>query len=185
MLEQRLIYLGGGRYQAASRLDLELAEKTWQRGEKCAAKITHQRSVKQNNTFHLLIQYAFDNQRGGAVFENWQSLKKYLLIKAGHFSERRFQVGELKESQAVAVGKALAQALRSRDDYVAIAYAPGAQEFIERTAKSTRFTAVMADEMGALFDKVATIICQEIIPGTEPEELVAMAKSSCKQRRAA
>jgi hypothetical protein len=39
--------------------------------------------------------------------------------------------------------------------------------------------------MKELFDKVAHLICQKIIPGTEPEELIEMAKVSCKGRREA
>jgi hypothetical protein len=186
MLDQRLIYRGGGTYQTATRLDLELAEGAFKAGEECAGKITHKRSLRQNNTFHVMIQFAHDNQRAGPVLPSWEHLKKWLLIRAGHYSERRFDVGDLTEAQAVAVGKAMAQALRSRDDYVAIAYSPRTGEFIERTAKSVRFTALMSDDMKELFDQVAIIICQEIVPGTDPEELVEMAKASCKgQRRAA
>jgi hypothetical protein len=183
MLEQRLIYRGGGTYQTATRLDLELAERTFQAGEECAAKVSHKRSIRQHNTFFAMVQFARDNQRSGPILPSVEHLRKWLLIKAGHYSERRFQIGEMRESQAVAVGKLLAQVLRSRDDWVAIAYDPRTGEFVERTAKSVRFTAVMSDEMKELFDRVAKIICREIIPGTEPEELVEMAKGSLKGHR--
>lgn len=188
MIEARLIYRGGGTYQTATRLDLELAERTFQVGEECAASVSHKRSVRQNNTFHMMIRYAHENQRKGNPLPSWEHLKKWLLIEVGHYAERRFQVGdlvgELTTRQATAVGKMLAQALRSRDDYVAIAYSPSTGDFIERTAKSVRFTAALSDEMTELFDKVAHLICQEIIPGTEPEDLVEAAKASCGRGRA-
>jgi hypothetical protein len=187
MLEQRLIYRGGGSYQTATRLDLELAERTFQAGEECAARVTHKRSVRQNNTFHVMIQYAHDNQRAGPLLPSWEHLKKWLLIKAGHYSERRFGIGDARakmtHEQIVAIGKMLAHAFRSRDDYVAIAYDPKTEEFVERTAKSVRFTAAMSDEMKELFGRVAEIICREIIPGTDPEELIEAAKASCGRGR--
>lgn len=185
MLEQRLTYRGGGTYQTASRFDLELADRTFQAGEECAARITHKRSVRQNNTFHLMIQFAHDNQRAGPVLPTWEHLKKWLLIRAGHYDERRFDVGELNEKQAVAVGKMLAQVLRSRDDYVGVAYDRNTGEIIERTAKSVRFKATLSDDMRELFEQVAIIICQEIIPGTGPADLIEMAKASCKGNRRA
>jgi len=185
VIEHRLIYRGGGTYQTASRMDLELAERTFHVGEECAGKISHKRSVKQNNTFHVMIQYAHDNQRSGPILPSWEHLKKWLLIEAGHYSERRFNLSGLNEAQAVIAGKALAQCMRSRDDYVAIAYDRHTSELVERTAKSVRFTAVMADDMRELFDRVAHIICDQIMPGMEPDRLVEEAKSSCRRRREA
>jgi hypothetical protein len=38
----------------------------------------------------------------------------------------------------------------------------------------------MSDEMTELFDKVADLICSEIVPGTDADDLVAMVKASCK-----
>lgn len=185
MLDLRLKYEGGGRFQTATRLDLELAEKTFEAGEECAGKITHKRSVRQNNTFHVMIQFAHDNQRAGPVLPSWEHLKQWLLIKAGHYTERRFEVGKLNKIQAETIGKALAHFLRSNDGYVAVAYDPSTGEFIERKAASVRFKAVMSDDMAVLFDKVADIICREIIPGTDADELVEMAKASCKGNRRA
>jgi hypothetical protein len=186
MLDQRLIYRGGGTYQTATRLDLELAERAFRKDEEVAARLTHKRSVRQNNTFHRLIQYAHENQRGGPILPSWEHLKQYLLIRAGHYSERRFTVGRLAMPQAESIGKALAHFLRANDGYVAVAYDPRTGEFVERRAASVRFRAVVSDDMAVLFDAVANIICQEIIPGADPDELVEMAKASCKsQRRAA
>jgi hypothetical protein len=183
MLEQRLIYRGGGTYQTATRLDLELAERTFQAGEECAAKITHKRSVHQNNLFHAMCHYAHDNQRAGIILPTWQALKQYLLIRADHFDERRVHVGKLTMATAEAAGKALAIGLRARDGYVGVAYDPRTGEFVERTAKSVRFTATMSDEMAVLFDKVLHVICEEIVPGADPEEFIETVKASCKSGR--
>jgi len=183
MLDQRLIYRGGGTYQTATRFDLELAERTFEHGEEVAAKVTHKRSLRQNNTFHAMCEYAHDNQRAGRVLASWRALKAWLLIEAGHHDERRFKVGQLTIKEAKAAGAALAYGLRARGDYVAVAYDPKTWEFIERTAKSVKFTATLSDDMRELFDRVVHIICTEIIPGTDPEELVEMVKSSLKSTR--
>ena len=185
MLEQRLIYLGNGRYQTASRSDLENANTTFAAGEHVVARITHKRSVRQNNTFHAMIAYAFENQRSGPNLSTAQHLKQWLLIKAGHYSERRFHLGPLLEREAKSVGMVVAQMMRSHDDYVGIAYASGTGELIERRAKSVSFKSVMSDDMRELFDRVVHIICEEIMPGVDPDALVEEAKSSGGRRRAA
>lgn len=183
MLEQRLIYRGSGTYQTATRLDLTLAEQTFEVGEEVAAKVTHRRSVRQNNLFHAICEHAHDNQRAGPVMASWRALKQWLLIRVGHCDERRIHVGDLSLKEVKAAGMALALGLRARDDYVAVAYDRRTGEFVERTAKSIRFTAAMSDDMKELFDKVVALICDEIVPGAEPEAFVEHVKSSLKGNR--
>lgn len=185
MIELRLRYEGGGRFQTMTRLDLELAAGTFDQGEECAGKITHKRSLRQNNLFHACCEHAHDNQRAGPVLPSWRHLKQWLLIRVEHCTERRTKVGNLSIAEAKAAGAALALCLRSRDDYVAVSYDPKTFEFVERTAKSVRFTATMSDEMGELFDKVVTVICTEIIPGMDPEAFVEHVKASLGHKRAA
>lgn len=166
MLDLRLRYLGGGKFQAAGRLDFELAGKELDDGEVVRAKITHQRSIKQNAFFHALIAAAWENQRGGPKLPSWEHLKGWLLIQVGHC--------EVKQFSAKAMTAEVAQHIRRTSPMVD--FTTDGESIFMKTAKSVSFKSTSADEMGPIVDAVVSLICTEIVPGVKPEQLLDMAK---------
>jgi hypothetical protein len=129
-----------------------------------------------------MCEHAFDNQRAGPELPTWRHLKDWLLIHpdVGHCQERRVKVGKLTPREAQAAGVALATALRTGEDFVGVGYDTKHGEFVVRTAKSVSFRAVTSDDMAAITDKVVGLICKEILPGTDPEDLFNATRSESK-----
>jgi len=167
MLDLRLRYQGGGRFQAATKLDFDLAEAQVEREVLLRAKISHPRSLRQNAYFHALIEAAYDNQRGGPKVADWRHLKAWLLIQIGHCEEHRFKRGALTPE--------VAKLLRQKVDTVETNVNKRTGEIVLRFAKPTRD--LSSEEMSELVDKVVALICTKIVPGMDPESILNMAKS--------
>lgn len=165
MLEIRLQYQGEGRFTTATRLDLELAERNIDHGERIAAKLTKPRSVRQNRLFHALIELAFDHQKAGPPQPSWRHLKSWLLIQAGWCT-----IAKLPPN---AISKEMAACLKAQFD--TIDFTTDGQSIFMKTAKSTKFSAANADEFSPVMDKVIDLICSKICPGMEREALMKMA----------
>jgi hypothetical protein len=174
MLDLRLRYEGGGRYQAAGRLDYDLSEGEFSSGDMVRAKVMRPRSVRSNNFFHAIIEAAYENHRGGPNLASWRHLKDWLLIQVGHCNERRTHVGNLSAREAKAAGMALATAVRMGEEFIAVAYDPKRGDFIARAAAST--AKLGTEEMSDVTDKVLALIVTEIMPGSTPEEILNEAR---------
>jgi hypothetical protein len=166
MIELRLRYQGEGRFIPASRLDYEMAEGKIERGSSVIAKITKPRSIRQNNYFHALIEYAFENQRAGPHLPTWRHLKSWLLIRADWCTVQEFDPGSMS--------KEMAAWLRRQFDTVDVT--TNGEKIFVKVARSVSFSRADADTFAPVMDKVIALICSEIVPGMKPEDLVAEAK---------
>lgn len=165
-IDLRLVHVGGGRFQAASKLDFELCCKELDNGERVRAKVTHQRSVQQNEFFHALVEAAFENQRGGPQLPSWRHLKHWLLIKAGHCDVTRFDPGSMTPAVAAWL----------RKTFDTVDFTTDGHSIFMKVARSVSFKSATADEMRHVVDSVVSIICEEIVPGCTPEQIMDMAK---------
>lgn len=176
MLDLRLRYEGQGRFQTASKTDFDLCSEELQQGALLRAQITQSRSIRQNSFFHAVCEAAYENQRSGPKLPSWRHLKAYLLVMAGHCEEVRTKLGKRQsQDEAVVMVGAIAGALRRRFDTVWTTLDPNTHEIVMRFAKST--SKLTKDEMGEVLDKVLARIVLEIVPGTDPESLLNMARS--------
>ena len=175
MLDLRLRHEGGGRFQTATRLDLDLSSQL-EHGETLRARITRKRSVQQNEFFHALIETAHENQRGGQIMPSWRHLKSHLLIAVGHCDEARIALHECSAATAAIVAKGMTAELRRRFDTVETSYDRRRHEIVMRFAKSVAFSEVSRERMAEIVDAVTAIICSDIVPGTTPEQLFDIAK---------
>jgi len=166
MLDLRLKYLGGGKFQTAGSLDFDLCGKELDEGETVRARVTHQRSVKQNAFFHALIAAAWENQRGGPQFPSWEHLKGWLLIKVGHC--------DVKQFAANAMTAEVARHIRLTNPMAD--FTTDGESIFMKTAKSVSFKSTSAEEMAPVVDAVVALICSEIVPGVTPAQLLGMAK---------
>lgn len=171
MIDLRLEYVGGGTFRCRSKLDFELCGQKLRDGEKVRAKITNQRSVKQNEFFHSLIELAWENQRAGPQLPSWRHLKSWLLIQVGHCT--------VKEFDPRVLGPSVASYLRQVFDTVDFtSETVGDREIIRmKVAKTVNFKEVSSEEMSEIVDKVVAIICTDIVPGSSPDEILNMAKA--------
>lgn len=176
-VDLRLTYVGGGRLQARGKLDLELLEREFEAGEVLRVKAGKMRSVKQNDFFHALIQAAFANQNGGPSMANWEQLKAWLLIEAGHCDEHRIDVRGMSAAQAGIVAGGMAKVLRTKIETCQVTYDRGTHEVIMRFAKSVSFRAADRETMGEIVDRVVAIICTTIMPGSDPATILNQAKA--------
>jgi len=172
VLNVRLKHVGEGKLRAATRYDYNLILAVFDAGEELTAKLTHQRSTKQNAFFHLLIQRAFERQTQGPKLPTWQALKDWLLIRAEHCTELRHHVGPLASKEVRVIGPAIAMGLRTENDFVGVAYDRRRQEIVLRTAKSVAFRACDSEKMDELVTAVEALILQEICPGMTVEEVM-------------
>lgn len=169
MLDLRLRYQGGGTFQTATRLDFDLAEREYAAGDFVRSQQSRPRSVRQNNTFHAMIEVAWENQRGGPTLPTWRHLKSHVLIEIEHCDVHRFKPGSLTPE--------VAAALRKQFDMVDFAQDRVTGDILMRFARSISFKSVTSDEMSDIFDKAAAYICLRIVPGITPDALVRMARS--------
>lgn len=166
MLDLRLEYVGGGQFRTRSKLDYELCCSELENGEHVRAKVTHQRSVRQNDYFHGLIEAAWENQRGGPQLPSWRHLKSWLLIQVGHCDVRQFSARAMTPDVAAYL----------RQQFDTVDFTTDGKSIFMKTAKSVSFKATSGDEMSEIVDKVVAIICTEIVPGVDPETIMSMAR---------
>lgn len=167
MLELRLEYLGNGRFQTLHSIDFAEACEKLTTGDKLRAQLTHQRSVRQNNYFHALVQQAFENQRGGKKLPTWKHLRSHLLIAAGHCNEDRISVKGVPMRLIQPLLVSQARILRRHTDVLETSYDPRSEEIVYRTAKSWSFRETGSEEAKRILDRVIAIICSEIVPGMD------------------
>lgn len=168
MLDLRLEHVGGGQFRTRSKLDYELCCSELEPGEHVRAKVTHQRSVRQNDYFHALIEAAWENQRGGPQLPSWRHLKSWLLIQVGHCDVKRFD--------ARAMTPAVAEHLRRC--FETVDFTTDGTSILMKTAHSVRFGAggASADEMSQIVERVVALICSDIVPGCTPDAIMTMAR---------
>lgn len=180
MLDLHLVYLGQGRFSTASKRDLDSASLALMPNERVRARITKKRSVQQNEFFHALVQVAHDNQRSGQPLPSWRHLKSHLLIRVDHCDEARIDLHECSPSMAAVVAKGMTAELRRRFDTVETSYDRKRHQIVMRFARSVSFSECTRERMGEIVDHVTAIICNEIVPGTTPEQLFTMARDRAK-----
>lgn len=166
MIELGLIYNGNGTFRLRTHFDFKLCQKNFEDGEALRAKVDHQRSVKQNAYFHALIQAAWENQRCGPQFPTWEHMKSWLLIQAGHCDVKHFDPGSMTPQVAAYL----------RNVFDTVDFTTDGNRITMKTAKSVSFKRCDAAVMKEVVDRVAEIICTDIIPGARPNELFDMAK---------
>lgn len=167
MLDLRLEYLGNGRFQTLFPIDFEEATEKLHQGDKLRAQLTHQRSVRQNNYFHALVQQAFENQRGGKRLPTWKHLRSHLLICAGHCDEDRVSIKGVPVHLIQPMLVSQAKVLRRHTDVLETSYDPKTQEIVYRTAKSWSFRETGSAEAKTILDRVIAQIVTEIVPGMD------------------
>lgn len=155
MIELGLIYQGLGHFVAAAKHDTVTAEAQLETGDRVRARLTRPRSIEQHRWTFSLFQAAFDNQRGGPKVENWEQLRKWLLIQAGHCDVMAFEPGALTPH--------VAQWLRGK---FGIEFTHDRKWIYAKVAKSISFRAVDSDEMTRIANAVVDVICEVIVPGT-------------------
>lgn len=167
MLDLRLEYIGNGRFQTLYATDFEEANEKLHQGDKLRAQLTHQRSVRQNNYFHALVQQAYENQRGGKKLPTWRHLRSHLLIVAGHCTEDRVAVKGVPRKLILPLLMSQAKILRRHTDVLETSYDPETEEVVYRTAKSWAFRETGSAEATKILNRVIAHICTEIVPGMD------------------
>ena len=166
MLDLRLEHIGGGQFRPRSKLDYELCCKELEPGEHVRAKITHQRSVRQNDYFHALIEAAWESQRGGPQLPTWRHLKSWLLIQAGHCDVKQFALNAMTAEVAAHL----------RRTFDTLEFTTDGKSIFMKVARSVSFKATNSAEMKEIVDKVVAIICTEIVPGMDPDTIMNQAR---------
>lgn len=167
MIELRLEYIGNGKFQTLFPTDFEEASEKLHQGDKLRAQLTHQRSVRQNNYFHALVQQAYENQRGGKKLPTWRHLRSHLLISAGHCTEERVSLAGIPPKLIEPLLTSTARVLRRHSEVMEIAYDRKTDEVIYRAAKSWAFRETGSAEAKKILDRVIAQICTEIVPGMD------------------
>lgn len=167
MTELYLTYEGGGKFQCAGRLDLKLSNDALEVGEKVKMRLISPRSLKGNNHFHRVIQLAHMNQRGGPYFEQWEKLKAWLLVQAGHCTVMEFD-GDAIDAQVVVWLRSVSENL-----FFAHSYEGDRKHGVWRVyrPKSISFKACDREEFGPVQQAVYEIIETTICPGTKIDDL--------------
>ncbi len=161
MLDLRLQYQGGGKFQTRNKLDFELAEAELKPGETLRCRTTKQRGIRANRLFHAIIEAAFDNRRGGPgpeIVPTWRHLKSWILCEIGHC--------EVTVFEADAITAKVAKALRQVHDNTFFSMRPNTGEIVMRVARPTRN--LTQKEFGEIIDATLAVICREIVPGADP-----------------
>ena len=156
----RLVYEGGGRFRVASTYDLEAVETQFAAGEAVEMRPAKGRSLQQHRWFMQLISEAFDNQSAGPVFDNSERLRKWLLIRVGHCTERRFHPRAMTAEVAAWL----------RQQYDDMDFATDRVWIYARTAKSISFRACNSEAMCEIADRVVDVVCAEIVPGSSRDD---------------
>lgn len=176
MLDLRLEYLGNGRFQTLYSTDFEEATEKLHQGDKLRAQLTHQRSVRQNNYFHALVQSAYENQRGGKKLPSWRHLRSHLLINAGHCTEERVSLKGVPANLIQPLLMSTARVLRRHSDVLEISYDTKTGEAVYRAAKSWAFRETGSVEATKILNRVIAHICAEIVPGMDPTRFTREAR---------
>lgn len=166
-VQLRLIYNGNGTFRVREHLDFKICQEQFGAGEVLHAKVTHQRSLKQNDYFHALIQAAWENQRSGPHLPTWEHLKHWLLIQADHCD-----VFELEPSSMTPQVAAI-----FRKTFDTVDFTEKGGRIFMKVAKSVSFKKCDGEAMKQVVDRVVAIICEEIVPGARPQDIFEMAKT--------
>lgn len=177
MIDLRVEYMGGGKFQTLTPTDYEEAERSLTRGDKVRAQLTHQRSVRQNAYFHALVQCAYENQRGGNKLPSWRHLRSHLLIAAGHCHEERVSLNGVPDKLVTPLLQNTARVLRRHSDLLEISLDRKSNDVVFRAAKSWSFRETNSDVASAVLNKVIAHICSEIVPNLDPTRLTREAKA--------
>lgn len=126
------------------------------------------RSLEQTRYFHALVEAVYDNLPDSVTPEwgSWRILKGWLLIRAGHCEEWRFEPGAMTHD--------VARMMRLKFDIVEIVELKKSHQIIVRFPKSIR--ELNQDQMSMLVDKVKLIIARDVLPGVDLDGLMEEAK---------
>lgn len=179
MLDLRLEFIGIGMFRTAYHTDFEEAEQSFKVGDKLRAQLTHQRSIRQNNYFHALVQQAWENQRSGKRLPTWRHLRSHLLIMAGHCTEVRVSCKGMPKHLIGPFMLAHARVVKDATQDVEISWDQRAEEIVYRRAKSWSFRETSSDEATKILDRVIDHICTEIVPGMDVTRFTREARLRC------
>jgi hypothetical protein len=174
MLDLRLKFISPGHFVTATKADFDAASAEYKPGQEIIARTSSRRSGRQNSYFHVILQNAHASQQAGPQQPTWEHLKAHVLNAVGHCDVKRFE--------ARAMTREATQAIRAAF-HVEFFVDRKTNEIIMKTPRRTRNLG--KEEMGALIDKALDYICREIVPGTDPEDLRAMAKGPGKAKQMA
>lgn len=171
MTELRLRYDGNGKFSPASHVDYTAACDECQQGEEYVAKLVRPRSSRENRLFHGAIKSAYHNQRGGPRFDDrddsdgWERLRGWLLCEADWCDIHRFKPGALAP-EAITIMRQVVRA----DTVWAVDRTTG--DILMKVPRSIKFATMKHPDFQPVKNKVFEILCNEIVPGSTPEQLM-------------
>lgn len=181
MIEARLRYEGNGRFSPGSHDDFVLVCSQFKQGEIVVARFVRERSSRENRLFHGAIKSAYDNQRGGPLFSEeeggWLKLRAWLLCEAGHCDLHQFEPGAVTEP-VIKVLKELHPTA-----FWSVGRLTGVIRL--RIPKTIRFAVLKHPDFQPVKDKVMELLCNVVVPGTTPEELMEIRHVGRTNTRAA
>lgn len=171
MIELRTKYEGEGRWRAASHVDWKIAIQECTTGEEMVTRFVRPRSSKENRLFHGAIKAAWNNQRGGPYYPEeeggWMRLRAWLLCEAGYCDLYEFAPGS--------ISREVVQVLKQRDQDAFWTVMPKTGVIRARFPKSISYKTLCADEFQPIKTRVFEILCNVVVPGTDPIALMEMA----------
>lgn len=175
-LTLELTYGGDGSFRTASPFDYKLAQRALGEGEVIRVSVSRGRSSKQNRMFYALVQAALDHQVHGPMLETADHMKAYLLIRAGHCNESRIPLSKQSAKETMFAARRMSAFLRQHYDFCETQYDDKRSDLVLRVAKPWRFSRTDHETATAVMERVVKEICENIVPGTTPEQLLDMAK---------
>ncbi len=174
MFDLPLEYLGSGTFRTVSKAATLKANANCEKGEVLRAQFTRFRSIDQNNFFHGLIDATWQSLNT-EEFTDPRHLKEWLLIEAGHVQEDRIRLTMPKKHIGPVV-EAMTASLRRRQTIIKVLYNEKRHELVMRYAGEWKFEKLEHDRATELTQRCVEIICNDLLPGTTPDEIFAMGK---------
>lgn len=172
MIEIEVRHTGDGRFEVTNKEHWEVCKTELDVGAVMMAELKFPRSSRENRLLHGAMKSAYDNQRGGPMFSEedggWLRLRAWLLCEAGHCHTYEFAPDGVTEATVralkrrdVAEGVYSFWSRRSADDQV-----------LCRTPRSIAFRVVRHPDFQPIKAKMLDLLCNVIVPGTTPEQLM-------------
>lgn len=174
-MEIRLRYEGNAVFRPAFKPDFEHIMAELHQGD--LVRVSKSRSSKQNRLFHGLIQAAFDNQRAGPDFDKWEQLKGWCLVEAGHCFRDEISLEGLPVKDVAKVVGSITASIRRHSEYLRSTYSKSRHALVLEYPKHWRFSRTEHHVACEVLDKVVSIICTDIMPGSSPEDILSMGKA--------
>lgn len=172
MIEVEVKHTGDGRFEVTNKEHWEVCKTELTVGAVMMAELKFPRSSRENRLLHGAMKSAYDNQRGGPLFSEedggWLRLRAWLLCEAGHCHVYEFEPDGVTD--------ATVRALKRRDAAEGVhsfwSRRAGDGRIICRTPRSIAFRAVRHPDFQPIKTRLLDMLCNVIVPGTTPEQLM-------------